>query len=258
MYFRLGGGEMTGWSLDYWNKFYEVEKKPSMKHLAEEPETPQHTRMFIVDDYEAGEYRLFFMTEESEESFFDFPGRDEEDFTAPKRGAAKTAGEKAPAEYERLRAELDPEDPEFGRKVNELFQAAGIGGVGGLGKKIALLTYLVENDLAPAIPGALPFHPEPINMFSVVCLYMGDPKAIGLLPDVCAYEAAKYPDDWRAARQGEVITLSLTARIAMERRHPGEAEKDWQAGREFCPEAHAEREKAHLLFRLIESKAKRS
>ena len=128
MYFRLGGSEMTGWSLDYWNNHFEHEEKPSMKYLAEEPQTPEHTRMFIVSDSEARECRLFFMTEESEENFFDFPGKDEEDFTAPKREAAKTAGEKAPAEYERLRAELDPKDPEFGRKVNELFQAAGSAG----------------------------------------------------------------------------------------------------------------------------------
>ena len=89
MYFRLGG-EMTGWSLDYWNNHFEHEEKPSMKYLAEEPQTPEHTRMFIVSDSGARECRLFFMTEESEESFFDFPGKDEEDVTAPKSKAKRS------------------------------------------------------------------------------------------------------------------------------------------------------------------------
>jgi len=71
VYLKLGGGAETGWSLEYWNKFYEDTKKPGMKYLLEEPATPEHTRMFIVDD--VNEYRLFFLTEESEESFFAFP-----------------------------------------------------------------------------------------------------------------------------------------------------------------------------------------
>ena len=71
IYFRLGGG--VGWTLEYWNKFFEDEKRPGMKYLIQEPETPEHTRMMIVMDYDKNEYRLFFMTEESEEAFFYFP-----------------------------------------------------------------------------------------------------------------------------------------------------------------------------------------
>ena len=73
IYFKLGGGETTGWGLEYWNKFFEDEKRPGMKYLSEEPKTPEYTRMMIVTDYGRNEYRLFFLTEESEESFFDFP-----------------------------------------------------------------------------------------------------------------------------------------------------------------------------------------
>jgi hypothetical protein len=73
IYFKLGGGTATGWSVGYWNKFFENEKKPGMKYLLEEPETPEHTRMMIVTDHDRNEYRLFFLTEASEESFFDFP-----------------------------------------------------------------------------------------------------------------------------------------------------------------------------------------
>jgi hypothetical protein len=73
IYFKLGGGAATGWGLEYWNEFFEDKKIPGMKYLLEEPETPEHARMMIVKDYDMNEYRLFFLTEESEESLFDFP-----------------------------------------------------------------------------------------------------------------------------------------------------------------------------------------
>jgi hypothetical protein len=73
LYFRLGGGTTTGWDLDYWNKFFGDDARTDMKYSVEEPETPEHTRMMIVSDFGAKEYRLFFMTEEAEESFFEFP-----------------------------------------------------------------------------------------------------------------------------------------------------------------------------------------
>lgn len=73
IYFKLGGGAETGWGPEYWNKFFEVDKVPGMRYLAEDPETPAHTRMMIVEDFAMHEYRLFFLTEESEESFFEFP-----------------------------------------------------------------------------------------------------------------------------------------------------------------------------------------
>lgn len=76
IYFRLGGGDATGWGGDYWNKFFEDESRAGMKYLAEEPPTPEHNRMVIVTDFAANEYRLFFTTEESEESLFEFPCQD--------------------------------------------------------------------------------------------------------------------------------------------------------------------------------------
>jgi len=66
MYFKHGG-ERDGWSASYWEQFYENPPKP-MKYQVEEPPSPEHTRMMIVSD--AAEHRLFFMTEEAEESFF--------------------------------------------------------------------------------------------------------------------------------------------------------------------------------------------
>lgn len=73
IYCRLGGGTATGWGLECWNTLFEGEERSGMKYLVEEPATPEHTRMMIVTDYGRNEYRLFFLTEESEESFFDFP-----------------------------------------------------------------------------------------------------------------------------------------------------------------------------------------
>ena len=74
IYFRLGGGAATGWGEDYWNQFFEAETRLGMKYLVEEPPAPEHHRMLIVSDFAANEYRLFFLTEESEESLFEFPG----------------------------------------------------------------------------------------------------------------------------------------------------------------------------------------
>ena len=45
IYFRLGGGDATGWGAAYWDKFFEKDER--------------------------------FVTEESEDSMFDMPGDDE-------------------------------------------------------------------------------------------------------------------------------------------------------------------------------------
>ena len=74
-YFRYGGGEATGWGLDYWRQFFENDHKEDRKYLLQEPETPEHTRMMIVTDGGRNEHRMFFMTEGGEESFFNFPGK---------------------------------------------------------------------------------------------------------------------------------------------------------------------------------------
>ena len=73
LYFELGGGAATGWDLRYWERFFADNQRIDMKYLAEEPETPEHTRMMIVTDSSAKEYRLFFLAEEAEDRFFEFP-----------------------------------------------------------------------------------------------------------------------------------------------------------------------------------------
>ena len=76
IYFRLGGGNASGWDLDYWNKFFEENEEPDMKYLVQKPQTREETRMMIVTDCGMKEYRMFFLTENAEENFFEFPGKD--------------------------------------------------------------------------------------------------------------------------------------------------------------------------------------
>lgn len=76
LYFELGGGQTAGWTRDYWERQFAAHYEPPMKFLAEPPETPEHTRMFIVSDFKAREHRMIFLTEEAEERFFDYPGKE--------------------------------------------------------------------------------------------------------------------------------------------------------------------------------------
>jgi hypothetical protein len=68
LYFKYATSH-SGWTSDYWNKFYEQEE--GKRYFFATPETPQSTRMFIVSDHDS--HRMVFLTEEAEESFFDFP-----------------------------------------------------------------------------------------------------------------------------------------------------------------------------------------
>lgn len=59
----------SGWTEEYWNHFYE--KKEGDRYFFSKPATPESSRMFIVSG--EGTHRMIFLTEEAEESFFDFP-----------------------------------------------------------------------------------------------------------------------------------------------------------------------------------------
>lgn len=62
----------SGWTEDYWNHFYE--KEEGKRYFFAKPATPDSTRMFIVSD--VNKHRMIFLTEEAEESFFDYPGKE--------------------------------------------------------------------------------------------------------------------------------------------------------------------------------------
>jgi hypothetical protein len=74
IYFRLGGGESSGWTADHWREVFEDKPELGWKFMVEKPRSAEHDRMFIVTDYKAREHRLFFMTDKSEEDFFHQPG----------------------------------------------------------------------------------------------------------------------------------------------------------------------------------------
>ena len=62
----------SGWTEEYWDHFYEQEE--GKRYFFTAPETPDSNRMFIVSGDD--KHRMIFLTEDSEESFFDFPGKE--------------------------------------------------------------------------------------------------------------------------------------------------------------------------------------
>jgi hypothetical protein len=68
--FLKHGKASEGWGQDYWDQFFENGESGAMPYMVEQPESPEHNRMMIVTDLELRQYRLFFLTEEAEESFF--------------------------------------------------------------------------------------------------------------------------------------------------------------------------------------------
>lgn len=76
MYFQLRGGRESGWTADYWWDVIEPNTGFGWRFMIEEPRSAEHNRMFIVTDHEAREHRLFFMTEQSEEDFFEWSGQE--------------------------------------------------------------------------------------------------------------------------------------------------------------------------------------
>lgn len=71
LYFKYGG-ESTGWTLEYWNEFYE--KLEGVRFVFFPPKDDTENRLFIAEDED--EVSMFLMSEESEDSFFDYPGKD--------------------------------------------------------------------------------------------------------------------------------------------------------------------------------------
>ena len=69
IYFRLGGGKASGWTLERWDEFFE--KEPDRKYFVEEAAAPGHTCMEIEIDYTARTCRMIFITPESELGYFD-------------------------------------------------------------------------------------------------------------------------------------------------------------------------------------------
>ena len=111
---------------------------------------------------------------------------------------------------------------------------------GAFGRKLELLTKLVEGDLR--------LDAEPGFVYLLVAFYKEDPRAMELLPGVCAYEARKYPQ----TRDSAVSYLEMIGtRLEILKKDPAEAERRWASCRRLRPAAHAEAEGALQLFELM-------
>ena len=67
-YFKLGGGEASGWTLERWDEFFE--KEPDRKYFVEAAPSPGHSCMEIEIDYAARTCRMIFLTPESQPEYF--------------------------------------------------------------------------------------------------------------------------------------------------------------------------------------------
>ena len=70
-------GKSQGLGEGNWNSHNRFYKKDNIRYLVELPKNPKEDQMMIVNDYSNNEIRLFFMTDDRVEAFFDFPGKDE-------------------------------------------------------------------------------------------------------------------------------------------------------------------------------------
>lgn len=64
IYFRLGAAPYSGWTADYWQKFFEEEVHADWTFMVEQPRSPAHDQMWIVSDTQARQYRLFFLRDD--------------------------------------------------------------------------------------------------------------------------------------------------------------------------------------------------
>ena len=139
---------------------------------------------------------------------------------------------------------LDAKDPGFALRAAEILQADEDGSTGAFRRKLMLLTYLVKNDFS--------IEREPGFVYLLLAFYKEDPRAIELLPAVCAYEAGKYP----ATHDSATAYLQMIGtRLEILKKDPAEAERRWASCRKLRPAAHAESQRARRLFELMGRKA---
>ena len=73
IYFKHASTD-SGWTQSYWDNFFENEV--DKKYYVIQPRSHQENRMFIRSG--GGKHCIYFLTVESEESFFRFPTNDEQ------------------------------------------------------------------------------------------------------------------------------------------------------------------------------------
>lgn len=135
---------------------------------------------------------------------------------------------------------MEPMDEAAARQILRAEEADA----GAFGKKLELLTNLVENDLR--------LDAEPGFVYLLIAFYKEDPRSMELLPAVCAYEARKYPE----TRDSAVSYLEMIAtRLEILKKDPAEAERRWASCSRLRPAAHAEAERARRLFEVMRERS---
>ena len=76
IYFELGGGR-DGWDAAQWKQTFEENPRPGMKFMVEDPATEDDNQMWLVSDFAAGEYRIFFRSPEDSDNMLVFPETDD-------------------------------------------------------------------------------------------------------------------------------------------------------------------------------------
>ncbi len=74
LFLKYGKNE-KGMGKGYWEYYFEPINDKDMIFKFEEPKSDNHDRMMIVSG--TREISIFFMTDDSLESFYDFPGKEE-------------------------------------------------------------------------------------------------------------------------------------------------------------------------------------
>ena len=75
IFIKYGKSQLPPMGEGYWNQVYEPRLKDNMRYIVRLPKNSKEDNMMIVDG--GNELRLFFMTDDRVEAFFDFPGKDE-------------------------------------------------------------------------------------------------------------------------------------------------------------------------------------
>ena len=152
----------------------------------------------------------------------------------PNYQAAKTASERLnvifqrsdaakSAEIDAMRKSLDPKAPDFAQKVDALLMKLDSSDAAQLRQKVALLTYLAENDLTPqTIPQ---FSRVELEVSSLLSRFDDAPDSRALIPPVCEYLVSRFP----TSQSAEPMCRQRMKLIdIMEKMDPESRRKRWE------------------------------
>ena len=139
----------------------------------------------------------------------------------PNYRAAKTATERLKVIFQRADAAkaaeidkswkaLDPRAANFPQQVDELLRQLSSSETDQLRKKVALLTFLAERDLAPTYPGD--FSRIALEINALLWRFDELPDGEAVLPPVCEYLISRYPKDQTAMGQCKLLLKILEER----------------------------------------------